>query len=189
MDIQIIKNMHLRLHRNGFTLIELIIVILLISVISVSIIPRFFDKQGVDEHLFLQQLVGLLRLQQTKAMQNTTETCHRVLFTSSRFGVTFDNTNNEDCTSTALPTEYSAIAADFDVSHYGISASEVVSSSVSFSITSSFNNRIYFNLLGCPVTSEGAQCGVTDVLVTISGSETLYVCIESQGYIHKGACT
>lgn len=179
----------MRINSNkAFSLIELLIVIVLISVISSTILPKF-NNNIVDEATFQHQLISLLRLQQTKAMQNTTETCHRVLFTSSRFGVTFDNTNNEDCTSTALPTEYSAIAADFDVSHYGISASEIVSSSVSFSITSSFNNRIYFNLLGCPVTSEGAQCGVTDVLVTISGSETLYVCIESQGYIHKGACT
>ncbi|WP_159084271.1 type II secretion system protein [Saccharobesus litoralis] len=172
----------------GFTLLELMIVILVLGVLAATVLPKSFDNSGVDGRVFQQQLISLLRLQQTKAMQQTDHNCHRVFFTSSRFGVTFNGSGNEDCTETSLPNDYSQVSAGYNVSHYGLSASDVSNSSASISLSAGFTNAIYFNSSGCPVSSAGASCSTSDVLVTISDLETYSLCIESQGYIHEGAC-
>ncbi|NTS75867.1 type II secretion system protein [Catenovulum sp. SM1970] len=165
----------------GFTFIELVVVILLISILAVTVIPRFLDTSGFDQVTFEQRLVALLRLQQLKAMQLTNNTCHRVLITNERFGVPYDAAG-KDCVGNTLPSDYTSFS-DFDKSHYGLSTFEVTGADVTFS-----NHDIYFNSLGCPAPAAGGACGNTDVAITITGESTRQICIESQGYIHYGSC-
>ncbi|MDX3775388.1 prepilin-type N-terminal cleavage/methylation domain-containing protein [Chromatiaceae bacterium AAb-1] len=57
-------------HR-GFTLLELIIVLVLISVLAVTLLPRFFTNSGTAEYLYRDQALSLLRRVQMQAMQCT----------------------------------------------------------------------------------------------------------------------
>lgn len=55
----------------GFTFLELLIVIVLVAVVSATALPKFFGKVGVEELTTQDQVLAYLRLQQTKAMQDT----------------------------------------------------------------------------------------------------------------------
>ncbi len=63
--------MMLRKTNSGLTLIELLIVIVLLGILSVTALPRFIGKGGVEETTVRDQLIAVLRLSQTQAMQNT----------------------------------------------------------------------------------------------------------------------
>lgn len=58
-------------HNTGFTLIELIVVLIIIGVLAVSLVPRFFTTAGTSEYLYQDQLLNLLRRAQIQAMQCT----------------------------------------------------------------------------------------------------------------------
>ena len=55
----------------GFTLVELIVVLVIIGVLAVSLVPRFFSAAGTSEYLYQDQLLNLLRRAQIQAMQCT----------------------------------------------------------------------------------------------------------------------
>lgn len=61
----------LRKTNSGLTLIELLIVIVLLGILSVTALPRFIGKGGVEETTVRDKLIAVLRLSQTQAMQNT----------------------------------------------------------------------------------------------------------------------
>ncbi len=170
--------------KRGFSLLELVIVMMLISVLAVTVAPKMFNSSGYDELSYQQRLIALLRLQQTKAMQASNDVCYRVLITGTRFGITYDG-SDIDCTSNALPSDYSNINMQ-DYSHYGLSIDELADG-ISFS-----SHDIYFNHLGCPTSAPVANvalpCSTSSVQIAINGLETHLLCIESQGYIHTGAC-
>lgn len=58
-------------HHAGFTLIELIVVLIIIGVLAVSLVPRFFTSSGTSEYLYRNQALNLLRRVQMQAMQCT----------------------------------------------------------------------------------------------------------------------
>lgn len=55
----------------GFTLIELIVVLVILGVLAVSLVPRFFSASGSSEYVYRDQLLSLLRRVQMQAMQCT----------------------------------------------------------------------------------------------------------------------
>ena len=70
----------------GFTLVELVLVIVLLGVLSVSIAPVLFSRPGFSEYTFRDRLISLLQTMQLQAMNNATE-CSVVVITAMRFGV------------------------------------------------------------------------------------------------------
>ena len=166
----------------GFTTIELIVVILLLGILSVTVLPKFMSNDGIDEIVFRDRLISLLRLQQTRAMQQTTQSCHRVLVVAERFGIPFSG-GLPTCSSNTLPTDFVSLSGAYTTEHYGLSVAEVANSNVIFS-----THDIYFNPLGCAGASVNSQCGQGSITIQISGESTQQVCIESQGYIHAGSC-
>ena len=69
-------------HSKGFTLIELIVVLIIIGVLAISLVPRFFTASGTSEYLYRDQLLSLLRLAQMQAMQCTNCTLQPVNITA-----------------------------------------------------------------------------------------------------------
>ncbi len=81
----------------GFTLVELVVVIILLAVLAATAIPRLTLTQGFEATTDRDQLIALLISVQTRAMQNTEQItnftgvqegkkCYRVAFTSSQIG-------------------------------------------------------------------------------------------------------
>ncbi|MDR7122119.1 type II secretion system protein [Rheinheimera soli] len=62
-------------HSCGFTLIELIIVIMLLGIISATALPKFMGKGGIEEATVQDQMISVLRRMQIQAMQQTNTSC------------------------------------------------------------------------------------------------------------------
>lgn len=80
---------------SGFTLLELALVIVLIGILSVTVIPKFFSERGYEDHAVKNNVISFLRLVQTQAMQNTSGGCSTVLVTEKVIGIPDDCDINE----------------------------------------------------------------------------------------------
>ena len=101
--------MYNRFSMLGYTLIELIVVVVVLTILSVTIAPRFFTTSGTSEYLYQDQLLNLLRRVQMQAMQCTDCVIPTVDITSSSVLVT--GTSCSDDSSMALcPSERDAIS-------------------------------------------------------------------------------
>lgn len=57
----------------GFTLIELIMVMVLVGILAVAIVPRFADKSAFDERGFFDQCISMVRYAQKVAIAQHTQ--------------------------------------------------------------------------------------------------------------------
>lgn len=147
----------------GFTLIELIIVIIILGILSVTVAPKFFSSKGFSEYAYRTDIIAKLRLIQTKAMQQTNSNyCHTVLVTTTQLG-TPDSCGASP--SFATPWQDSALKLQVD-------SNDNIKFSTNFS-----GNSFSFDSMGRPSCS--APCKIT-----ISGEQNISVQIESEGYIH-----
>ena len=152
-----------KIHRcQGFTLIELIIVIIILGILSVSVAPKFFSSKGFSEYAYRTDVIAKLRLIQTKAMQQTNSSyCHRVLITATKLGAPDDC---DDSPSFAATWQDSATKLQLD-SNDNITFSSNITS-----------NHFSFDSMGRPSCS---SCEIT-----INGEQSVSVKIEAEGYIH-----
>jgi MSHA pilin protein MshC len=149
----------------GFTLLELIIVIIILGILAVTVTPKFFSSNGFSEYAYRADAIAKLRLIQTKAMQQAVKrvsNCHRVLVTSKRLGAPDDCDDSPSFTSDWQETA-TGLVVDID-------------DTVTFSSNIPGNN-FTFDSLGRP-----DSCGPCDI--TIIGEQEIKLRIESEGYIH-----
>lgn len=150
----------------GFSLIELIIVVLLIGVLTVTLLPRFVGKDGVSEFVARDQIVSLLQTVQIRAMQQTSGGCHSLELSSSTLALQAIN----GCVAGPDSAFYFQSPSDSNVTLSLVSydGSSVLTSSI-----------LSFDANGRPVfpANEGYR-------VRISAGSVLDICVESQGYIH-----
>lgn len=76
---------------SGFTLIELVLVIVLLGVLSVTVAPRFFTASGYDQIAARDQLIQLLRQAQLQTM-NSSSSCAVVHFSNNQAWIPNDTT-------------------------------------------------------------------------------------------------
>jgi len=143
----------------GYTLVELIVVIIILGVLAVSLVPRFFSAAGTNEYLLREQAIAVLRRVQQQAMQCTADSTvcppPQLLLAADRLGVTAACLN--------------------DASHLCTGNSQVLLQPVPATL-----NLLTFDALGRP-----QQCtGATGCQLQLQGQVRLTLCIEQQGFIH-----
>ncbi|MBL4911242.1 MAG: prepilin-type N-terminal cleavage/methylation domain-containing protein [Alteromonadaceae bacterium] len=161
---------------NGFTLVEVIVVIILVGILAATASSKFTGSDTFEAHTFQNSLVSALRLTQQRAMQQTKTSdgyCHQIVFdttTNKRYGVP----DRSNCGVTVFPNPFTpdATGLDLTTSTYNVTFRLVT--------TGGGGNIVSFNSMGQPQSSCAGGC-----LINVSSSvETVQVKIESEGYIH-----
>jgi MSHA pilin protein MshC len=75
--------------QKGFTLVELVVIIVVLGTLSAVAIPKFFDQQDYKERLFKDDLVSALRYAQKRAVASGENV--KVSMTSSGFTLSYDD--------------------------------------------------------------------------------------------------
>ena len=149
-------------HSAGFTLIELVTILILVGILAVTVLPRFFTSDSVAAQAVRTQIVGQLRLLQLQTM-NQRQGCQRFVVTVTHFGL--------GACDTGLDEDEDGILLD----------------GVSIKIGSNATPDVRFDRQGRPQSVDG-DCHSSDnepgcdLIVTLE--QSLTVRIEPEGYIH-----
>jgi len=150
-------------HQRGFTLVELVVTMILISIMAITVVPKFFGPSEFAVFAVRDQLLGQLRLAQLQAM-NRRGTTHNLLITSSQFGLARSTLVGETVLASGAQT-----AVELD--------------DVSISIAGDSSLSLRFDASG-KISAGDCAGGCT---LKIIGSETLSIIIESEGYVHASS--
>ncbi|MED5527014.1 MAG: type II secretion system protein [Pseudomonadota bacterium] len=146
---------------SGFTLVELVTVIIVLGILSVAIGSRFFDRSGVDDVVTRDQILALARQVQMQAMQRTdSSSCHSLLVASHSVRVADAN-----C----------ALTAEDDLTVDAGSASLALTNGAS---AMALPATLVFNAMG-----QASRCN-NGCRLEVQSAQSAALCIESQGYIH-----
>ncbi|EJE8558248.1 type II secretion system protein [Vibrio vulnificus] len=154
----------------GFTLVELIVVILLISIVSAYAASRYIGTGSFSAYAAQEQAISIIRQLQVYRMQSNTTNSANPNFELTASGGCLGSTAG--CTAAATPQ---AAESRSDVMRLdGVSVSSTIS-------------PIRFDLRGNPLQTNGSALNSVTITFTASG-ESASVCINSQGYVSGGGC-
>ncbi|WP_435248403.1 GspH/FimT family pseudopilin [Vibrio sp. nBUS_14] len=149
----------------GFTLVELITVILLLAILSTYAASRYFGARSFDRHMIKSELISSLRLTQLRAMHRS-GLCNRWGVVQNQVGQMPEDTNMA-CRAAIDKSDSSFV----DISGYDATVLLTSADGSPF---------IDFDSLGRPMqcaTSSG-QCRLT---VQPQSGMSLSICINTQG--------
>lgn len=169
--------------QQGFTLVELITVVILLGIVSISIAPRFTGSTGFSEFAFQKRALSALRNIQLKSMYDTRPNfCYKFILdtdASPEFGPN---------TASFLAGQESASCVDtIDFSSDGYlrtDSGEMAAESLSLNALDGVLpiSFLQFDSLGQPSSSAGScSAGCT---ISFIGEQSANVCIASEGYIY-----
>ncbi|HAS8181508.1 type II secretion system protein [Vibrio vulnificus] len=154
----------------GFTLVELIVVILLISIVSAYAASRYIGTGSFSAYASQEQAISIIRQLQVYRMQSNTTNSANPNFELTASGGCLGSTAG--CSAAATPQ---AAESRSDVMRLdGVSVSSTIS-------------PIRFDLRGNPLQTNGSALNSVTITFTASG-ESAAVCINSQGYVSGGSC-
>ncbi|WP_440885145.1 type II secretion system protein [Vibrio campbellii] len=161
--------MKIRSSTLGFTLMELILVIVLLSILSLYAASRFMGKGSVSAFALQEQAISVIRQVQVNRMQSntsTTDTNFQLEVSSSCIG--------------------SVAACSLSGNEKDARSDLVEDSATTFSLTGA-TSPISFDLLGNPLSV--ASDGVSILIRDVNGQSQCRVLINSQGYVSEGSCS
>ncbi|MCG6306007.1 prepilin-type N-terminal cleavage/methylation domain-containing protein [Vibrio vulnificus] len=154
----------------GFTLVELIVVILLLSIVSAYAASRYIGTGSFSAYAAQEQAISIIRQLQVYRMQSNTTNSANSNFELTASGGCLGSTAG--CSAAATPQ---AAESRSDVMRLdGVSVSSTIS-------------PIRFDLRGNPLQTNGSALNSVTITFTASG-ESASVCINSQGYVSGGGC-
>lgn len=156
----------------GFTLVELVTVLLLVGLLAVTVLPRFLTRGGFDEVIYRDRLAALLQQAQLMAMSRASQ-CSTLRFEAHRFGIP-----RRDPSHTACDASLPGVGEEYANPSLGIRAEEAVSS-----VILSAPAVLSFDYWGRPLDASGTPYA-SQLVIGIQGETSLKLCIETQGYIH-----
>ncbi len=161
--------MKIRSSTLGFTLMELILVIVLLSILSLYAASRFMGKGSVSAFALQEQAISVIRQVQVNRMQSNTST------TDNNFQLQVSSSCIGSVAACSLSGNAKEVRSDL-----------VEDDSATFSLTGT-TSPISFDLLGNPLNV--ASGGVSILIRDVNGQSQCRVQINSQGYVSEGSCS
>ncbi len=171
--------------QQGFTLVELVTVVMVLGILALTISPRFADTTGFAEYALQKRLMSSLRNIQLKAMYDTrSDFCYKInVVTGSSSAASFSPS-----TTNYLPgNNIASCGTDLDAtgpSFLRSNAGEINAEGIAFSALDNATAITYvqFDSVGRAYTSAGTcAAGCT---FTFTGQSAAKVCIADQGYVY-----
>lgn len=150
----------------GFTLVELVITIILISILAVVVLPRLFTQSSYSAYSLRNEFIAELRQVQQKTLNNT-DRCFRVTVSETGYQVSQFSTRNEAvCSGTALSPN-----PLYSQAFQGGAQLVLVS-------TNSSNFSLDFDINGRPSLACNGPC------INVIANDTVVINVSSEGYIY-----
>ncbi|MBM4131628.1 hypothetical protein FJ250_11485 [bacterium] len=153
----------------GFTLVELITILVVVAILAAVAAPRFFTRSAFEERGFYDEVLATLRYAQRVAIAERREVC--VALTASSVALSLN------------PSTTSGAACSATVNDPGSSTPYAIAVPAGLTLSMTFPNASFrFNGLGQPVDNAGNALG--NQTLTLSGADTRTVTIWGQtGYV------
>lgn len=150
----------------GFTLVELVTTIILISILAVVVLPRLFTQSSYSAYSLRNEFISELRQVQQKALNNT-DRCFRVTVSDTGYQVSqFPARNGAVCSGTALSPN-----PLYSQAFQGGAQLVLVS-------TNSSNFSLDFDINGRPSLVCNGPC------ISVIANDTVMINVSSEGYIY-----
>ncbi|WP_394244785.1 type II secretion system protein [Vibrio astriarenae] len=162
--------------KKGFTLVELIVVILLVGIMASYAASRYLGKGSFSAYTYSEAVVSVIRQVQVNRMQSNVEDPE-----GNSYFTLYIKSGDFNARPPILPCVGSKYACDNqeDASR----SDSVLLDESSGLIFSASRPSVEFDLLGNPVG------GVLEINIIEGGSTIIQVCINSQGYVYTGGCS
>lgn len=171
--------------QQGFTLVELVTVVMVLGIISLTIAPKFTGSSGYSEFALQKRFASALRNTQLKAMYDTrADFCYRLnLSTGSNASASFGPSSKSYLSGNESVSCGTAI--DMESPEFlRTNAGEINADNLLFSALDNVTAVTYiqFDSSGRAATSAGScASGCT---FTFTGEADAKVCVADQGYVY-----